>query len=230
MKKFFLVLTACLPILATVASATTIGFSPVPTARNVRNSSNALLNDTNTLVLAGAFSSSNFSLNNTLSLAANVTAVMAAGGWKQFGLDTVTNASVASVDSLGITATGKLGGQVTDNNFVSTQADFFNNKPVYVWIFNAPTIAAATEMGIFRAPAAATPWVFPTNAGGVGDTVTFSTTNSTSIAAIGNFGTEASGLLQLTSDFNVSPVPEPTTLIFGLLTGVAAIYSRLRRK
>ena len=236
MKTLLLLVTVCSAIFQTLAHATTIGFSPVPTARIVRNSANGALNDTNSLVFAGTFSSTTFSLNNTLSLSANVAAVMAAGGWKAFGFDTVTNAvsslpPTIEAPALGVTASGKLGGQVTDNNFISTQADFFNNKPLYVWIFNAPTIGAATEMGIFRGTSGTNaPWVFPTNAGGVGDTITFSTTNAIGISAIGGFGTSASGLLQLTNNFNVSAVPEPTTLIFGLITGVAAIYSRLRRK
>ena len=216
-----------------IAHATTIGFGPQPTARTVKDTSGVQL-AVGSLVWAGSFANTSFSLNNTLSLQANVTAAMASGGWKQFGLDTSTSAPVPGrVDTLGISASGKLGGQVQDNNInVPTQADFFNNKQIYVWIFNAPSVASATQVGIFTATTATVPWVFPVNTGGVGDNQTYSSTNSgaPTITAIGGFGTAAPSLMQLTNNFNVAPVPEPTTAIFGLLTGLAAVYSRRRRK
>lgn len=233
MKKLSSLVAVLSVIFVAIAHATTIGFGPQPTARTVKDTSGVQL-AAGSLVLAGSFANTSFSLNNTLSLQANVTAAMASGGWKQFGLDTSTGDPVAGrIDTLGISTLGKLGGQVTDNNInIPTQADFFNNKQVYVWIFNAPSVAAATEVGIFHATTATLPWVFPTNAAGVGDTITFSTTNSgaATIAAIGGFGTAAPSLMQLTNNFSVAPVPEPTTAIFGLLTGIAAVYSRRRRK
>jgi hypothetical protein len=173
-----------------------------------------------------------------LSLQANVTAVINSGGWNQFGLDTSTKDPVPGlVNSVGINSSGKLSGSITDNNVnVSTQADFFNGKPLFVWIFNTSNITTATEMGIFRATTTGTPWLFPTNAGGVGDTQTgLSTTpvGSPVISAFGGFGIGASSTdtqLRLTNSFNVTAVPEPATAIFGLFTGVAAVCFRRRSK
>lgn len=215
------------------AHATTVGFSPVPGARTVRNFADTATLATTSLVWAGNFANgATFSLNNTQSLQANVTAVMASGGWNQFSLDTSTNTLNADVTgNFGISSLGKVNGSVTDNNAGATKADYFNGKNVYVWIFNAPTVAAATEMGIFRATTATVPWTFPTNANGLGDTVTFSTTSSgASIAAFGGFGSASATQLNLTNNFNVVPVPEPATVSFGLLTTGVALYARRRRR
>lgn len=232
MKNNLLLAAALSVALATAVNASTVGFGPIPTARTVRNASATALNNTSSLVWAGTFSSLTFSLNSTLSLSSNVAAVMAAGGWNQFGLDTSTGlTNDGAVSTLGISATGKIGGQVQDNGFGATGADFFNGKSLYLWVFNASTVQAATEMGIYRASGATPPWTFATNAGGVGDSNTYSTTSSAapSISAIGGFGATTSSSFQLTNSFSITAVPEPATGAFGLLTGLTAVCIRRRR-
>lgn len=218
------------------SNATTIGFGFAGTTRKFNDASGVQLSSSS-LVLAGTFANTSFSLNTALSLQANVASVTAAGGWNQFGLDTATNLPVDGlVTDLGINALGKLKGSVTDNNTnVPTEADFFNGKAIYIWVFNASTVGVATEMGIFRATTTSKPWLFPLNAGGVGDGLTdLSTTPTVSpvISAIGGFGVGSSSSipLSLTNSFNISAVPEPTTAVFGLFVGIAGIHSRRRHR
>ena len=208
-----------------LANAATVGFSPSPVARILKDSAGTNLS-TSSLVWAGNFTSESFSLNNALTISQNVAAIQAAGGWEQFGVDTATdvaNAGVTGALSVNIVASNpRLGGAITDNNFGSTKADYFNAKNLYVWIFNASTVGGATEMGIFKA----TPWVFPTNAGGVNDTSTFGTTVSVTPAAVGGIGSTSSTLLQLSG---IAPVPEPSTFATGAMLILTAMKMRRRR-
>ncbi len=241
--KSLLLAELLLVISAGSAFATQIGFSGIPSARLVKNAQDTTLTSSNSLVLAGTFATPTaFTLNIYRSLQQNFTSAVSNGGWEQFGIDTTTNPLNTTgyndgvVSNLQISAganPGRIAGAVQDNNFGSTKADFFNNKPIYVWIFNAPTIAAATQMGIFRATDATQPWTFPTNAGGIGDVVTsFSTApgGAPTIAAIGGFGTGGS-TLKLTDQFNIqaAPLPEASTALFGLLTLFVTATSRKRR-
>lgn len=233
MKRLLLSISVIPTFFVSVCNASTVGFGPIPTARTVRNSSSNALNDTNSLVWIGAFANQSFTINSAASLSSNVASVMASGGWNQFGLDSVSGTpNDGIISSLGISASGKIGGSVQDNSFGATKADFFNSKGIYVWIFNAPTVNAATEMGIYRASGATPPWTFPTNAGGVGDAVTYSTTSSSAptIAAIGGFGSTTSSAFQLTNNFSVVPVPEPSSMLIGVFTCISAVNLRRRRK
>lgn len=233
MNKSFLFAALLLATSLPMARATTITYGAVPTARTVVDASSTLVTNASSLVLSGTFANESFSINTGMSLAANFAAAAANGGWEQFGLDTVTDTTNTAVTStLGLSATGRVGGSVTDNNAGATKADFFNNKPLYLWVFNASTVGTATQMGIYRATSATTPWTFPTNAGGVGDTQTYSTTSAAApiIQAIGGFGSTPAGQLKLTDSFNLAPVPEPSTLAFGVFTVLAAFSSRQRRK
>ena len=226
MKKLPLTLFTLLLASLPVAQATSVIFSGAPLARLVVNSNSATL--TSGLVWAGTFSSTGFGLNNTLSLAANVASVTSSGGWKQFTLDPFSGFEDEGVtNTLKVSPTGKVGGNLVD---IENGASYFNNKPIYLWIFNGASVSTSTEMGIFRATTADTPWTFPVNAGGVGDTLTLSTVNTLStIAAFGGFGSTPSGKLQLTNNFNVAPVPEPATLTVGIFAGMACICVRRRR-
>jgi len=232
MYRSILVVSLLLAIPGGTALATQITFSGVPTARLVTDAQNSTLATANSLVLAGSFANpAAFTLDMSASLGANYASILQNGGWEQFGLDTVSsspNASVAS--SLQISGTGKIAGSVTDNNFGATKADFFNGKPIYLWVFNAPTVGAATQMGIFRATTATQPWTFPINAGGIGDVTSYSTTvtGAATIAAIGGYGTAGSSL-RLTDSFNISAIPEPSTALFGLLTVLATLATRRGR-
>ena len=236
MRKQLLFITALSALFAADACATAVGFFPGFTSkRSVVNASGVALNDTNSLVMVGTLSAPTvFTINSQLSIASNITSVINLGGWKQFGYDTNTNTLNDGVTStLGLNAGSNVSGQVTDNNFGETKADFFNGgKLLYLWVFNAPTVQAATQMGIFRATTAAAQWIFPTNTG-FGENASFSTTSAASgapvIAVIGNFGSTSSTTLQLTNSFSVTPVPDPSTFAFGLLTAVAACFSRKRR-
>jgi hypothetical protein len=215
-----------------LAHGTTITFSASPTARAVEDSSGALLTNASALILAGTFTNPSFSINTGLSLAANYANVVASGGWEQFGLDTVTSALNTGVTGgFILSGSSKIGGSISDNNTGSTKADFFNGKQLYLWVFNASSVGAATQMGIFRSPNASTPWTFPVNAEGIGDGQSFVTSSggAPTIAAIGGFGSSSGTRLTLTNNFNVVPVPEPSTLAFGVLTVVVAASSRRRR-
>ncbi len=230
MKKTLLVFSVIATASLQVANGTVAGFGAVPTARTVVDSTLATVS-TSGLVWVGTFANESFVFNPALSITANVAAITTAGVWHQFGLDTVTNLPNAGVTSnLSISAGGKVGGSVTDNNFGATKADFFNSKPLYLWIFNASTPGASTEMGIFHATSATIPWTFATNAGGVGDGVTYSSTDAAAptIAAIGGAGsttTGSPGTLRL-----AAAVPEPSVLTLAGLAGLGLLCSRRRRR
>lgn len=231
MKKTFLLAALSLALSVAAAQASTITLGAVPTARTVVNSLGFTLTSANSLVLLGTFDSISFTLDPNLSLQSNFQAATLAGGWHQFGYDTATATLDTGVAStLAINATSKIGGSITDNNFGSTKADFFNGKAVYIWVFNASTVGAATEVGLYTATSATVPWFFSTNGGGVGDSVTLSTTNSGAsvIQAVGGFGSTSSTNLTLAGTFTA--VPEPSTAFVGAALVGAVIFSFARRR
>jgi hypothetical protein len=239
MNKSYLFAALALTASVSISRATTINFGAVPTARQVVDASDAVLSSATSLVWAGTFASTSFSLNPNLNFAANVAAIQAAGQWKQFTLNPATGTpDTGIVNTLAISSTqpGRIGGTLTDtngsiDNTDSVGAAFFNGKPLYLWVFNASTVSGASQMGIFRATTANTAWTFPQNLGGVGDVATLSTTpGATSvIAAINGIGTGATGAgtLKLSS---LPVIPEPSTMGFGILTTLAVISRRQRRK
>lgn len=210
------------------ADATTVGFSAAPSARVVATDAGVQLS-TSSLVLVGNFVSEAFTFNNALNMPTNFAAIAAAGGWKQFTLDTVAGTPNATITSnYNISVTGKLGGSGKDDNFGATKADYFNGRNVYVWIFDAATIAGSSTMGIFKDPTAPTPWTFPTNAGGLNDTANLGSTvtldpNLSAVAGVGSV-TNSPGNGQI----RLAPVPEPSTAVL-LAVGLVAMGSRRRR-
>jgi len=79
-------------------------------------------------------------------------------------------------------------------------------------------------MGIFRATAATTPWLFPVNGGGVGDQVTLSSTAAgATIASVGGAGLATGSTMQLSA-----AVPEPSTALLSAI-GLLGFASRRRR-
>lgn len=236
MKKTFLTSAIIAAAFIPLANATTVGFSPAPTARTVTDNAGVTLLSASSLVLVGNFATQTFTFNPALSPQANFTAMSAAGGWKEFTFDTVTgvrDAAATTTYNVGGTIAGKLGGSGSDNSAVGapTNADFFNGKNVYVWIFNGSTIGAATQMGLYDSPGV---WTFPTNASGVGDTVNLSSLPATTVLAVtgsvgGPVGTVTSsggpggfGVIQLAG------VPEPSTVFLSAL-GLVGMASRRRR-
>jgi hypothetical protein len=226
MKKISLLASILLTASVPEAYCTSVTWGAVPTARQVVSATNITTAIASpSLVLAGTFANETFSLASADSLLTNFSSITSSGGWQQFALG-----QPATLTPLNINASGRIGGSLTDN---TSGAAAFNAKPIYLMVFNASTVGAATQMGIFRSTDATAPWVFPANGGGVGDTFTGSTvpTNAPTMVAIGGFGSTATaGKLQLTNNFDVAPVPEPSTFAVGVLSILAAAGMRSRRQ
>lgn len=232
--KSILFVVASVLCVASNSSATTVSFTVGPTSRTVGNEAGTVLVSTSSSFWVGTFATESaiaLTANNSLSVADNITAITAAAGWEQFTFDTTTsNANSLVTSTFDISAggiPGRLGGSATDTNTGATKADFFNNKGIYVWVFNSDNPATATEMGIFRAPAAGVPWTFPTNTGGLGDSVSLSTASSTTINAIGGVGSTF-GTSQLRTEA-FGTVPEPSRMMLVAL-GAMGVVVRRRRK
>ena len=217
---------------APFAGATTLGFGAGPASRIVVDSTSAEI-PAGSLVWAGAFNNESFSLNTGVDLATNVANIEAAGGWKQFGLNPSTGVPESTTNTLTISSANshvRVGGQVTDNitGSPTASADYFNGKQVYLWVFNASTVGAATEMGIYKATTASPPWVFPTNGGGTGDGVSLATTSAgATITSVNSIGSADSNNLHLVP---ASPVPESSSFVL-IASGMLGLlgYRRLRR-
>jgi hypothetical protein len=176
----------------------------------------------------GTFSNTSFTFNPSLSIATNILNIETSGGWDQFTLDTSSGQPDSGVTNTvttgGLAGGGKIAGTVTDNNSGATKADFFNTKLLYVWVFNSSSVSAATQMGIFTAGSgASTPWVFPTNAGGLGDNVTLLTDSSDTPNMTALVGSTSSNSLNL-----VASVPEPSAL--ATLFGAGGLLMMIRRR
>ena len=232
MKQTLILLGSVIAAISSPALATTVGFNPAPTARSVVDSTLTNL-PTNSLVWAGTFASESFTFNPAISVAANVAAITLAGTWTQFINTDATNPSPLGLTV--VSAGPKVSGQVVDKNATAAP---FNALPIYLWIFNAPTVAGATQMGIFHAVApVGVPWTFPTNGGGVGDVLTYSTgsqgTNSPAVNAIGGAGVVTNGAGTVPSPGTlqlVAAVPEPSVLALGGMAAVGMLASRKRRQ
>jgi len=190
--------------------ATTVAFAASPADRIVVDSTSTEIS-TGSLVWEGTFSNTSFSFNPSISIAANVANIQSAGGWQQFG---ATNLGITSVFGH-----VRISGSVQDN---TASADPFNGKNVYLWVFNAPTVAASTQMGIYTDAGV---WVYPTNLNGApGDTSNYDTSTTYAATAVGGAGSVTSSNMILSA----ASVPEPTTLV--TLAGSAAFLGMLRRR
>lgn len=198
-----LLLAAALSCAAIIPGrATSVTLSGSPTGRDAVDSSLTAL-ENGDLVLIGTF------LNPLALGAAPVADLQSGAGWTPFG-----NAlSIAAVFG----HPGKLVGTSTD---ATTTADFFNDRQIYLWVFNAPTIEQSTEWGIFTAAGASPPWIFPTNGGGIGDLLTISV-DAPKLVAVDGLGGVSESHLQLIS------VPEPASC--ALLALAAAFFARRAR-
>lgn len=229
MKKSILIACLGLEALCLSAGATTVGYSAGPSSRTVLDSTSANV-AVGSLVWVGVFSNpAAFAFNPALSIATNVANIESAGGWQQFGLNPSTQSPEFSTNTLAVSSVfgvPKIGGLVEDD---TAGADFFNGKTIYLWVFNGTSVANSTQMGIFQATGASPAWTFPTNGGGVGDTVTLATTSAgaPTISAVGGTGSvQSSGAGNLV--LAAASVPEPTTLV--TLAGSAAFLGMLRRR
>ena len=226
MKRILILMCCVAAVISPVALATTVGFAPLGTARTVVDSLGVTVPTTG-LVMVGNFVSEGFTFNPLLTIAQNVAAITLAGTWERFGVDTLTDATNPGVTLPGLTinGAGKIGLSLVDGNGGLTQAAYFNNKSLYLWIFNASTVAAATEMGIFRSTDAANTWVFPVH-GTVGDNQTYSTApgGAPTMLAIGGTGSTPVGQMKLAA------VPEPSVLSLGAMAGLGMLASRKRRQ
>lgn len=168
--------------------------------------------------MIGTFGNESFSMSGG-TIAANVAAIQTAGAWSQFvGITNSLTLQTISLES-------KIGGTVTNN---TAAADPFNGKQIYLWIFDAPTVGAATQMGIFEATSATPAWLFPTNLGGIGDGVTLSTTSGgATIAAV---GTVPVGSATSTHLLLAAPVPEPSVAFLSAVGFVAMASGRRRQR
>ena len=222
-----LLLTSVVPL-----EATTVIFGSNPSARTIANEAGSNYTSTVGTIWIGTFSNElgfASTANNLLDVQTNVAAITAAGGWEQFTMDTVTSTlnsgATSTLDFSLLSGTARVGGQATDNNAGGTKATFFDGKQIYLWVFNADTVAASTEMGIFEATAATVPWLFPTTAGGLGDSVTLSTTvAAATIAAVNGVGSISGSQLRT----EVYGVPEPSRLMLLGTAGLGVFFRRRR--
>ncbi len=187
--------------------ATSVTLSSSPMGRNVVDETLVALNDGD-LVWIGTFSDPSAIDDSP------VVDLSAAAGWTQFG----SSLRIGSIFG----NPGKLLGTVTDT---TSAANFFNGKPIYLWIFNAPTASEATGWGVFTAGGALPEWVFPVNNGGIGDLLTLSA-DAPSLTAVNGLGVVSGNHLQL-----VQAVPEPGTFALftsGLLAALVIVRRRRR--
>lgn len=121
---------------------------------------------------------------------------------------------------------------VWDTQSVNTNVAFVGQR-IHYWTFDASSIGAATQWGIFTNTTSAA-WVFPSDSPLPGSTNTDLSnvpTNSTGIIVgtfgggpDANFGTDIYRMSTL-----VTPVPEPSTFAVGFFLAMAAMGLRRRR-
>ena len=208
MKKTLLLAVTLLAAAFAPLHATSISLSNQPLGRSVLDAGGTPLAN-GSLVLVGTFA--NISALATLP----PVDLAAAAGWTQFG----NSLAIGSVFG----NPGKLIGTTSD---LSAAADAFNGDTIYLWVFNAATIGAATQYGVFTASAGTPTWLFPTNNGGIGDLLTISA-DDTTIVPVSGLGSVNASHLQLVT---IAAVPEPAA--YGAIGAGALLLclQRLRRR
>jgi len=204
MKKGIVSLVALLLPLS-LANATTVTLSSSPFGPLVNDSDGNNVGSGN-VILVGTFSDpTNADLDTALA------------SFMEFG--TATTVAIGPND-------GRIAGVITDT---TAAADAFNGQDIYLWVYNSATVAASTEYGVFRAetPAGAE-WTFPTNAGGVGDSVTISIADiNTNPIIPGTSITPGANDPTGSTILTLVPIPEPSA---ALLFSIATIGFLFRRK
>lgn len=141
MKYFSVSILALLALGSVASAASSVTFISQLSGNYIASGSGVALPD-GSLVLIGSF-------DNVAAIdALPITQIEQAAGWSQFGSTYTTNV---------IGSGGKLTGSVINN---TPEADAFAGEQIFLWVFNAPTVAAATEYGIFTALQADLEWVF----------------------------------------------------------------------
>jgi len=201
-KTLFSISTAL--ALTVSAQATTVSLSAGFTGPFIENSDGSRVNGG--LMLLGTITDAAVAGLNTGSDIASIMAV-----FQEFG---TRNTS----------ATGGLAGSVTN---VSAAADAFNGQQIYLWVLNTGDKGTATEHALLTVadkanPSAGDDWVFPTNAGGVGDG------NAIAMSAL------IAGRNQLLpggtngNNLRLVLVPEPSGAMLAGLAGLALMFRRRR--
>jgi hypothetical protein len=123
----------------------------------------------------------------------------------------------------------------TDKVIVGSETFSIAHQQIYYWVFNAPTIAAATEQGIFTAPNNPN-WIFPDD----NDLINITPTEIGDVPhpqgiLVGSFGVSDSPLTG-SPQYNLAPIvviPEPANyqvLLAAVAVGLSfQLSSRLRR-
>jgi len=109
----------------------------------------------------------------------------------------------------------------------STDALGINGDKIYYWAFNAPSLGAATEQGIFTSSNPG--WVFPSDSG-VPNTTTIDLEQvGLSGIVVGGFGNGTSSATGTPQPlYNLTAVPEPSAYaaVFGAICLASVVWSR----
>ena len=136
-------------------------------------------------------------------------------------------AITAVFQEFGTANTNAQGSPASSFTNVTPAADGFNDKQIYLWILDTDSKATATEHGLYTvadptAPATGNNWIYPVNAGGVGD--------STSISVAALIDGPAAGLPGGSEGRNLRlmVIPEPSGAMLAGVAGLALLFRRRR--
>ncbi|MBS0656620.1 MAG: PEP-CTERM sorting domain-containing protein [Verrucomicrobia bacterium] len=219
MKKLFLVATAVLAFGATLR-AESIDWSALGSTTPLHLNAGAAV-PAGSLAYVGQFPAGfNFSANTTLnSLLQNFTIL----DQVFVGQDEAGGGSVPAGSFYGQISGNPIAGT---NGFSGAGAAAVVGQPLFVWVFNASTSAAATQWGIVSNPG----WTFASGA---------VATNVLDISDSGTFvPSGALGALQFNAGDNANElflgnatvIPEPSTYALGLAGAATLMFFRRRRK
>ncbi len=123
--------------------------------------------------------------------------------------------------------------QNSSGNLDTTSPFAVAGNRIYIWAFNSASMGTATQQGIFTQTALSS-WLFP-HESDIPNTTSVELTDLTT----GDPGTLAAGADIViggfkqgsgnTTDFNLAPIPEPSTWVLVSLGGLALLYFRRRQ-
>lgn len=144
MKYLSFFLIAMIALVGTASADSSVRFASSPAGNYFADASGAVLAN-GSLVLVGSFD------NSAAISEFTVAQITQDAGWSLFG-----ESVIADVLGNG----GKLKGSVFND---TSEADAFGGQQIFLWVFNAPTVATATEYGIFTAFGSDLEWLFATD-------------------------------------------------------------------